>query len=115
MNEFLSSAALNPGSIGPTLLPMQPFQFPTGPTGSTGPIGPTGSTRFTGVTGPTGPTGEVTPIFGSLHFDSNHLTIATPNTNINFGVTGPFSGVTPSTTDDSITINSNEYILSPFQ
>ncbi|KZD29424.1 exosporium leader peptide-containing protein [Bacillus cereus] len=33
MDEFLSSAALNPGSIGPTLPPMQPFQFPTGPTG----------------------------------------------------------------------------------
>ncbi|MCU0097763.1 exosporium leader peptide-containing protein [Bacillus sp. OR9] len=30
MDEFLSSAALNPGSIGPTLPPMQPFQFPTG-------------------------------------------------------------------------------------
>ncbi|MED1511063.1 exosporium leader peptide-containing protein [Bacillus proteolyticus] len=33
MDEFLSSAALNPGSIGPTFPPMQPFQFPTGPTG----------------------------------------------------------------------------------
>ncbi|WP_166703914.1 exosporium leader peptide-containing protein [Bacillus albus] len=32
MDEFLSSTALNPGSIGPTLPPMQPFQFPTGPT-----------------------------------------------------------------------------------
>ncbi|PHC21691.1 exosporium leader peptide-containing protein [Bacillus wiedmannii] len=69
MDEFLSSAALNPGSIGPTLPPMQPFQFPTGPTGNTGPTGstgftgatgqtgPTGSTGFTGVTGPTGDTG----------------------------------------------------------
>ncbi|MFD5263316.1 exosporium leader peptide-containing protein [Bacillus wiedmannii] len=25
MDEFLSSAALNPGSVGPTLPPMQPF------------------------------------------------------------------------------------------
>ncbi|MGH1326017.1 exosporium leader peptide-containing protein [Bacillus pretiosus] len=25
MDEFLSSAALNPGSFGPTLPPMQPF------------------------------------------------------------------------------------------
>ncbi|EJS68542.1 exosporium leader peptide [Bacillus wiedmannii] len=35
MDEFLSSAALNPGSIGPTLPPIRPFQFPTGPTGPT--------------------------------------------------------------------------------
>ncbi|HDR6308260.1 TPA: exosporium leader peptide-containing protein [Bacillus cereus] len=61
MDEFLSSAALNPGSIGPTLPPMQPFQFPTGPTGSTGATGntgPTGSTGLTGATGTTGPTGS---------------------------------------------------------
>ncbi len=133
MDEFLSSAALNPSSIGPTLPPMQPFQFPTGPTGATGSTGPTGVTGPTGATGPTGvtgptgatgltgatgptgntgpsgntgPTGGVTPIFGSLYADLNLPTIAKPNTNINFGVTGPFSGVTPSTTDDSITINS---------
>ncbi|MEA1010967.1 exosporium leader peptide-containing protein [Bacillus cereus] len=67
MDEFLSSAALNPGSIGPTLPPMQPFQFPTGPTGATGPIGntgPTGNTGnigSTGSTGPTGPTGSTGP------------------------------------------------------
>ncbi|MCP9227942.1 exosporium leader peptide-containing protein [Bacillus mycoides] len=53
MDEFLSSAALNPGSIGPTLPPMQPFQFPTGPTGSTG---------ATGTTGTTGPTLFFTPL-----------------------------------------------------
>ncbi|EJS56234.1 exosporium leader peptide [Bacillus cereus] len=35
MDEFLSSTALNPDSIGPTLPPMQPFQFPTGTTGPT--------------------------------------------------------------------------------
>ncbi|PKJ53982.1 exosporium leader peptide-containing protein [Bacillus sp. SN10] len=60
MDDFLSSAALNPGSIGPTLPPMQSFQFPTGPTGSTGTTGatgPTGSTGFTGATGLTGVTG----------------------------------------------------------
>lgn len=57
MDEFLSSAALNPGSIGPTLPPIQPFQFPTGATGATGSTGPTGSTGFTGPTGDTGPTG----------------------------------------------------------
>jgi len=37
LGEFLSSAPLNPGSIGPTLPPVQPFQFPNGPTGNTGP------------------------------------------------------------------------------
>lgn len=57
MDEFLSSAALNPGSIGPTLPPIQPFQFPTRATGATGSTGPTGSTGFTGPTGDTGPTG----------------------------------------------------------
>ncbi|HGH7176292.1 TPA: exosporium leader peptide-containing protein [Bacillus wiedmannii] len=73
MDELLSSAALNPGSIGPTLPPVQPFQFPTGPTGNTGPTGstgltgatgPTGSTGFTGstgLTGVTGPTGDTGP------------------------------------------------------
>ncbi|WP_235684237.1 exosporium leader peptide-containing protein, partial [Bacillus mycoides] len=35
MDEFLSFAALNPGSIGPTLPPVPPFQFPTGSTGPT--------------------------------------------------------------------------------
>lgn len=43
MDEFLSFAALNPGSIGPTLPPVPPFQFPTGSTGPTGfnlPAGP---------------------------------------------------------------------------
>ncbi|GMR67028.1 MULTISPECIES: exosporium leader peptide-containing protein [Bacillus] len=45
MDEFLSSAALNPGSVGPTLPPMQPFQIPTGPTGSTGATGATGNTE----------------------------------------------------------------------
>ncbi|WP_303660291.1 exosporium leader peptide-containing protein [Bacillus cereus] len=57
MDEFLSSAALNPDSIGPTLPPMQPFQFPTGPTGSTGLTGARGPTGPTGITGPTGSTG----------------------------------------------------------
>ncbi|WP_170972766.1 exosporium leader peptide-containing protein, partial [Bacillus mycoides] len=57
MDEFLSFAALNPVSIGPTLPPIPPFQFPTGPTGSTGSTGSTGPTGPTGSTGPTGPTG----------------------------------------------------------
>ncbi|WP_329761802.1 exosporium leader peptide-containing protein [Bacillus nitratireducens] len=57
MDDFLSSAALNPGSIGPTLPPMQPFQFPTGPTGSTGATGATGSIGPTDATGPTSATG----------------------------------------------------------
>ncbi|PET51072.1 ABC transporter permease [Bacillus cereus] len=58
MDEFLSSAALNPDAIGPTLPPVLPFQSPTGPTGATGSTGPTGSTGATGPTGPTGPTGS---------------------------------------------------------
>ena len=76
MDEFLSSAALNPGSIGPTLPPMQPFQFPTGPTGTTGatgetgPTGNTGPTGFTGPTGNTGPTGLTGPTGGTLAYGS---------------------------------------------
>ncbi|MGY1461842.1 exosporium leader peptide-containing protein [Bacillus toyonensis] len=61
MDDFLSSAALNPGSIGPTLPHMQPFQFPTGPTGVTGATGNTGPTGNTGLTGNTGPTGDTGP------------------------------------------------------
>ncbi len=52
MDEFLSFVALNPGSIGPTLPPVQPFQFPTGPTGSTGATGSTGPTGFNLPAGP---------------------------------------------------------------
>ncbi|HDR8128763.1 TPA: exosporium leader peptide-containing protein, partial [Bacillus cereus] len=48
MDEFLSSAALNPDAIGPTL---PPVQSPTGPTGSTGATGSTGPTGATGATG----------------------------------------------------------------
>ncbi len=44
MDEFLSLAAFNPVSIGPTLPPMQPFQFPTAPTRATGATGPTCNT-----------------------------------------------------------------------
>ncbi|HDR4464546.1 TPA: exosporium leader peptide-containing protein [Bacillus cereus] len=47
MDKFLSFAVLNPDSIGPTLPPMQPFQFPSGHTGSTGTIGATGLTGST--------------------------------------------------------------------
>lgn len=42
MDEFLSSAAINPNLVGPTLPPVPPFTLPTGPTGDTGP----GSTLF---------------------------------------------------------------------
>ncbi|MGD2273196.1 exosporium leader peptide-containing protein [Bacillus wiedmannii] len=95
MDEFLSSAALNPNSIGPTLPPVQPFQFPTGPTGSTGATGntgPTGSTGLTGATGSTGPTGStgLTGETGSTGpTGSTGFTGATGFT----GVTGP-TGIT---------------------
>ncbi|MFJ1103983.1 exosporium leader peptide-containing protein (plasmid) [Bacillus sp. RA(2023)] len=46
MDELLSSAALNPGSMGPTLPPMQPFQIPTINIGLSGSTGPTGLTLF---------------------------------------------------------------------
>ncbi|MBJ8055741.1 collagen-like protein [Bacillus cereus] len=49
MDEFLSSAALNPDSIGST--------GPTGPTDDTGPTGPSGI----GITGPSGDTGPTGP------------------------------------------------------
>ncbi|TKH99964.1 exosporium leader peptide-containing protein, partial [Bacillus wiedmannii] len=52
MDKFLSFAALNPGSIGPTLPPVQPFQLPTGSTGATGSTGPTGPTGFNLPAGP---------------------------------------------------------------
>ncbi|KFM99393.1 exosporium leader peptide-containing protein [Bacillus clarus] len=94
-HEILYSAALDPSSIGPTLPSIPPFQLPTGPTG-------------TGSTGPTGPTGSgVSPIFGSLYSDPTSPTLATANTNVDFGVTGPFNGVIPSIVDDSITIDSS--------
>lgn len=95
MDEFLSSAALNPGSIGPTLPPMQPFQFPTGPTGSTGATGATGSTGPTGNTGLTGNTGS-TGLTGSTGF-----TGPTGST----GITGPtgLTGPTGSTGPTGIT------------
>ncbi|PEJ58058.1 exosporium leader peptide [Bacillus toyonensis] len=79
MDDFLSSPALNPGSIGPTLPPMQPFQFPTGPTGSTGATGSTGPTGSTGSTGPTGPTGP-TLFFTSLAPDPEPIELPA-NTN----------------------------------
>lgn len=69
MDEFLSFVAHNPGSIGPTLPPVQPFQFPTGPTGSTG------ATASTGPTGPTGPTGFNLPAGpASITLTSNETT-----------------------------------------
>lgn len=95
MDEFLSSAALNPGSIGPTLPPIQPFQFPTGPTGSTGATGPTGSTGsigITGSTGVTGPTGTTGPT----------------------GATGPTGPTGPSLSFTPLAPNPNALVLPPY-
>ncbi|MDM5255111.1 exosporium leader peptide-containing protein [Bacillus toyonensis] len=39
MDEFSSSAAINPNLVGPTLPPVPPFTLPTGPTGPTGSTG----------------------------------------------------------------------------
>ncbi|HFO0458429.1 TPA: exosporium leader peptide-containing protein [Bacillus paranthracis] len=75
MDEFLSSNALNPASIGPTLPPVPPFQFPTGPTGSTGTTGATGPIGPTGSTGLTGPTGFNLPAgTASITLTSNQTT-----------------------------------------
>ncbi|OTY10709.1 ABC transporter permease [Bacillus thuringiensis serovar navarrensis] len=100
MDEFLSFAALNPGSIGPTLPPVQPFQFPTGPTGSTGATGSTGLIGPTGSTGPNGPTGS-TGSNGSN--GSNGSTGSTGST----GPTGP-TGFNLPAGPASITLTSNE-------
>ncbi len=91
MDEFLSSAALNPGSIGPTLPPVQPFQFPTGPTGSTGATGSTGPTGSTGLTGATGPTGSTGLTGATGPTGSTGFTGATGFT----GVTGPVGDTGP--------------------
>lgn len=51
------------------------------------------------------PQGEpVTPVFGSLYASGKS---ATPNTNVDFDMEGPFGGVILDTTNDSITINSS--------
>lgn len=97
MDEFLSSSALNPDSIGPTLPPMQPFQFPTGPTGSTGATGATGPTGITGPTGNTGLTGPtgITGLTGSTGFTgSTGETGPTGNTG-STGITGPTGSTGP--------------------
>ncbi|OTX98362.1 exosporium leader peptide [Bacillus thuringiensis serovar wratislaviensis] len=64
MDEFLFSAALNTGLIGPTLPPVSPLQFPTGPTGSTGATGVTGPIGNTEPTSNTGPPGIVLLTYG---------------------------------------------------
>ena len=64
MDEFLSSAAINPNLVGPTLPPVPPFTLPTGPTVSTRPTGParpTGPTGTTGTAGTAGPAGPAGP------------------------------------------------------
>ncbi|MEM5607723.1 exosporium leader peptide-containing protein [Bacillus toyonensis] len=116
MDEFLSSAALNPGSIGPTLPPVPPFQFPTGPTGTTGatgatgntgPTGPTGntgltgSTGLTGATGPTGPTGS-TGLTGLTGPTGITGPIGATGTTGNTGPTG-FTGPTGNTGPTGLT------------
>ncbi|MCW1239245.1 exosporium leader peptide-containing protein [Bacillus pretiosus] len=45
-NESISSAAVNPNLVGPTLPPIPPFTMPMGPTGPTGPTGPAGIVSF---------------------------------------------------------------------
>jgi exosporium-targeted protein len=119
----LGGVAFDPNLLGPTLPPISSFTLPTGPTGSIGPtgstgienIGPTGPTGLTGigVTGPTGATGAtgmtglgVTPAFGMLNTDPVTDIPAVTDTNIDFTVTGPFSGVILSTADNSITVGS---------
>ncbi|WP_241846086.1 collagen-like protein [Bacillus thuringiensis] len=48
----------------------------------------------------------MTPVFGMLNTDSVTDIPTVANTNINFTVTGPFSGVILSTADNSITVGS---------
>ncbi|HGO9414807.1 TPA: collagen-like protein [Bacillus cereus] len=98
MDEFLSSAALNPSSIGPTFSPGQPFQFPTGPTGSTGATGPTGITGPTGATGSIGATGP-TGATGSI---GNTGPTGATGTTGSIGNTGP-TGATGTTGPTGIT------------
>ena len=61
------------------------------------------------LSSPTGPPGDpgpgITPVYGSLY--SNSVYNAVSGTNFNFDTLGPSSGVTLSTTDDSITVNSS--------
>lgn len=90
MDDFLSSAALNSGSIGPTLPPAQPFQLPTGPTGSTGPTGNTGPTGSTGPTGDTGPTGAFSFAYGYF-WQTDFITIPFGDS-FPFNQTGPIAG-----------------------
>lgn len=100
------------GPVGPTGIGSTGPTGPTGETGITGWTGVTGSTGPTGpagigVTGPTGPTGSgVTPVFGMLNTDPVTDIPTVADTNIDFTVTGPFSGVILSTADNSITVGS---------
>ncbi len=99
MDEFLSSAAFNPNLVGPTLPPIQPFQFPTGPTGATGSTGPTGATGPTGsgspgFTGPTGSTGATGPTGSTGATGPTGSTGATGPT----GPTGPTGFGSPGST-----------------
>lgn len=93
-NGFLSGVAFDLNLLGPTLPPISPFTLPTGPTG------PTGLTGI-GVTG-----SGVTPAFGMLNTDPVTDIPIVADTNIDFTMTGPFSGVILSTADNSITAGS---------
>ncbi|MRC31927.1 hypothetical protein GH884_27440 [Bacillus thuringiensis] len=42
-HEIVHESVFNLNLIGPTILPIPPFTFPTESTGATGPTGPTGS------------------------------------------------------------------------
>ncbi|HDX9630676.1 TPA: exosporium leader peptide-containing protein [Bacillus cereus] len=72
MNEFLSSVALNPSLIGPTLPPIPPFTLPTGSTGFTGP---------TGAVGATGPTEVPSSTIFVANRNSNNVSVINTNTN----------------------------------
>ncbi|WP_410254799.1 exosporium leader peptide-containing protein [Bacillus anthracis] len=63
MDEFLSSAAINPNLVGPTLPPVPPFTLPTVLTISI---------NSTYLSIPTGPTGSTGPPFLSMFFLSSN-------------------------------------------
>ncbi|WP_179195147.1 collagen-like protein, partial [Bacillus thuringiensis] len=109
----------DPGEMGPTG-PQGPQGIqgipgeigPTGPQGLQGIQGNPGETGATGSTGATGP--GITPVFGSLDTQSGVDIPPVLNANVNFSSIGPFSGVTPNITNDSITVNSSGvYTITP--
>ncbi|WP_079526585.1 collagen-like triple helix repeat-containing protein [Halobacillus hunanensis] len=80
---------------------------PAGPQGNPGASGPAGAQGEPGPPGPQGPPGPgVTPVYGSLSTEPGTGSPAISDTNVDFAIVGPFSGTTPNTADDSITVNS---------